>query len=71
MKRLSSTVDISISFWRYDVDKSGDLDEMELKDFVTMVLDFHEKNMAKKLGRDPRPIPEENIKKVFTECAKN
>ena len=30
MKRLSSTVDISISFWRYDVDKSGAIDKKEM-----------------------------------------
>jgi len=47
------------------VDKSGDLDEFETKDFVSMVFDFHEKNMAKKIGRAVKELPMDDINKVF------
>ena len=36
-----------------------------------MVLDFHEKNLAKKLGREPREINYDECQAVYDECEKN
>ena len=36
-----------------------------------MVFDFHEKNMAKKIGRAARDLPLDEISKVFDQCEKN
>jgi len=36
-----------------------------------MVLDIHEIQIAKKLGREPREIVDESVAKVIGECEKN
>lgn len=56
---------------QYDTNNSGDLDEFETKDFAAMVLDFHERNTAKKLEREAKEIPESRYQNVFNECEKN
>ena len=36
-----------------------------------MVLDYHEKNLAKKLGREPQEIDMVQVEGIFDECQKN
>ena len=50
---------------QYDIDHSNDLDEHETKDFALMVLDFHEKNLAKKLGRDTKELEVDHVENIF------
>ena len=56
---------------QYDRDKNGALDEHESHDFLCMVLDIHERTLAKEANRTPKEISEEEILKAVDECDKN